>query len=283
MIRNKKVQRTIRWISSSINAAAYVSPQFAGRMAFDVFCRPIGGGINEKNKSFLATAQRHTLKAHGYDVRVYEWPGNGPTVLLAHGWASNSGRWRYWLPALQEAGFRVLALDAPAHGESGSKRFHMLHYAGFIKSVLDHFTVDMAVGHSVGAASLILQQCYTNPPAAIKKLVLMAPPSELKSMTRDYFKIMQYNSRTKKGYEKFFKQKFGFAVNDFSIAGLAHAFPYPALVIHDPDDTVTVFDEGRLIAQALPMGRFMATKNKDHHLYGPDVIEAAVAFLLENR
>jgi len=48
--------------------------------------------------------------------------GNGPLVLLLHGFPEHWGSWRYQIPALAEAGFRVVAPDLRGYGESDKPR-----------------------------------------------------------------------------------------------------------------------------------------------------------------
>ncbi|XP_028255549.1 bifunctional epoxide hydrolase 2 [Parambassis ranga] len=62
--------------------------------------------------------------SHGYvtirpGVRThYVEAGSGPPVLLCHGFPESWYSWRYQIPALAAAGFRVLALDMKGYGES---------------------------------------------------------------------------------------------------------------------------------------------------------------------
>uniref|UniRef100_A0A3B5LC91 AB hydrolase-1 domain-containing protein n=1 Tax=Xiphophorus couchianus TaxID=32473 RepID=A0A3B5LC91_9TELE len=62
--------------------------------------------------------------SHGYvtlrpGVRThYVEMGSGPPVLLCHGFPESWYSWRYQIPALAAAGFRVLALDMKGYGES---------------------------------------------------------------------------------------------------------------------------------------------------------------------
>ncbi|XP_042790860.1 bifunctional epoxide hydrolase 2 isoform X2 [Panthera leo] len=44
--------------------------------------------------------------------------GSGPAVCLCHGFPESWFSWRYQIPALAQAGFRVLALDMKGYGES---------------------------------------------------------------------------------------------------------------------------------------------------------------------
>ncbi|XP_073683744.1 bifunctional epoxide hydrolase 2 [Garra rufa] len=62
--------------------------------------------------------------SHGYvtikpGVRShYVDMGDGPPVLLCHGFPESWFSWRYQIPALVDAGFRVLALDMKGYGDS---------------------------------------------------------------------------------------------------------------------------------------------------------------------
>uniref|UniRef100_A0A671SR03 Bifunctional epoxide hydrolase 2 n=1 Tax=Sinocyclocheilus anshuiensis TaxID=1608454 RepID=A0A671SR03_9TELE len=62
--------------------------------------------------------------SHGYvnikpGVRIhYVDLGDGPPVLMCHGFPESWFSWRYQIPALANAGFRVLALDMKGYGDS---------------------------------------------------------------------------------------------------------------------------------------------------------------------
>lgn len=47
--------------------------------------------------------------------------GEGPTVVLLHGFPENWWSWRYQLPALAQAGFRVIAPDLRGYGETDKR------------------------------------------------------------------------------------------------------------------------------------------------------------------
>ena len=61
---------------------------------------------------------RHRLIAtNGVRLHVVE-AGEGPTVLLIHGFPESWYSWRYQLPALAQAGYRAVALDVRGYGRS---------------------------------------------------------------------------------------------------------------------------------------------------------------------
>jgi len=60
-----------------------------------------------------------TISANGIDLFVRE-QGDGPLVLLCHGWPELSYSWRHQIPALAEAGFHVVAPDMRGYGQSSA-------------------------------------------------------------------------------------------------------------------------------------------------------------------
>ncbi|MGC2781768.1 MAG: alpha/beta hydrolase [Bradyrhizobium sp.] len=57
------------------------------------------------------------IKANGIDLFVRE-QGEGPLVVLCHGWPELSYSWRHQIPALAAAGYRVAAPDMRGFGQS---------------------------------------------------------------------------------------------------------------------------------------------------------------------
>ena len=61
----------------------------------------------------------HRLTLAGFDTRALELEGDGPPLVLLHGWADSADTWRLVLDRLARAGRRALALDMPGFGEAG--------------------------------------------------------------------------------------------------------------------------------------------------------------------
>jgi pimeloyl-ACP methyl ester carboxylesterase len=83
--------------------------------------------------------------------------GAGPTIVLLHGGLGNSGNWSRQLPALIEAGFRVLLIDTRGHGRSSrdARPFTYQLLASDVRAVMDALAIDKAaiVGWSDGACT----------------------------------------------------------------------------------------------------------------------------------
>ena len=84
--------------------------------------------------------------------------GTGVPVVLLHGWPDSGELWRHQVPALVDAGYRVIAPDLRGFGDSGkpaeTAAYSMRHLVGDVVGLLDALDIDRAhlVGHDWGAA-----------------------------------------------------------------------------------------------------------------------------------
>ena len=60
-----------------------------------------------------------TISANGIELFVLE-QGQGPLVVLCHGWPELSYSWRHQIPAIAAAGFHVVAPDMRGFGRSSA-------------------------------------------------------------------------------------------------------------------------------------------------------------------
>ena len=92
---------------------------------------------------------------HGFEV---EDAGDGPAVVLLHGWPDSHHLWRAQLPALHAASFRTIAPDQRGMGESYApeavEEFGLPALVGDVVGVMDALGVERAhvVGHDWGGA-----------------------------------------------------------------------------------------------------------------------------------
>ena len=124
----------------------------------------------------LVTAQARSLSVGGVELR-YEVTGQGPVVVLLHGWALDRRSWDFLVPALDPR-FTVVSLDRRGFGESGSSADLSLE-PGDVAAILDDLRVERAVvvGHSQGAASAL--RFALDRPERVEALVLYGsgPPA----------------------------------------------------------------------------------------------------------
>ena len=84
-------------------------------------------------------------------------PQTAPTVCITHSLASDGGSWAEQMPALLQAGFRVLRIDMRGHGGSDPVPgdYTMADLAGDVATVLDALSIARVhyIGLSIGRPS----------------------------------------------------------------------------------------------------------------------------------
>jgi pimeloyl-ACP methyl ester carboxylesterase len=107
-------------------------------------------------------------------------PGNGTPVILLHGFPEFHFGWRKQIPALAEAGFRVIVPDQRGYNLSdkpaGVSAYDVDILAKDILGLFDHFEIQKAllVGHDWGAA--VAWTVALNFPGRLEKLVILNVP-----------------------------------------------------------------------------------------------------------
>jgi len=125
----------------------------------------------------------------GYINAVIE--GEGPLVVLVHGFPEGAWAWRHQLPALAAAGYRAVAIDVRGYGESfvpeGVEAYRMLAHVADNVAVLDALEADTAVvighdwGSPIAAASAQLR------PDRFTAVALLGVPYQPRSATPPQF------------------------------------------------------------------------------------------------
>ncbi|TDT42700.1 pimeloyl-ACP methyl ester carboxylesterase [Streptomyces sp. BK208] len=100
--------------------------------------------------------QHRTVEVNGLRLHLVE-EGEGPLVLLLHGFPEFWYAWRHQLRPLAEAGFRVVAPDQRGYGDSdrpaAPEAYSVLHLAGDVVGLIRALGEERAVvaGHDWGA------------------------------------------------------------------------------------------------------------------------------------
>jgi pimeloyl-ACP methyl ester carboxylesterase len=97
-----------------------------------------------------------TLAVNGIEMFLLE-QGEGPLVVLCHGWPELSYSWRHQIPALAAAGFHVVAPDMRGFGRTSApaevEAYSIFHTAGDMVALVAELGEKQAmiVGHDWGA------------------------------------------------------------------------------------------------------------------------------------
>jgi len=268
----------IKCVGFSLNILSYILPKYTYNKAFQIFTTPRKGKLTQKQELFLNTAQQKIIRFNNNTIQTYYWRGKKETILLAHGWESNSFRWKKLIKTLHKQDYNIVTLDAPAHGKSGSQFFNAVLYSEFINSVAAHYKPQIIIGHSVGGmATIFFQNKYQN--KALKKIILLGAPSEFITIYKNYIVMLGYNKRIEKGLNQIAINRFGHEPAYFSSAKFVKNITSHGLIIHDTEDAIVSFKEAELIAANFKNSKLIATTGQGHGLKSKIINDKIVSFI----
>ena len=265
-------------VGAILNSIGIFNSKLASRLALLVFSKPRKGKLTTYANSFLDTANKSTLYYNDFAIQIYQWKGPKETILLAHGWESNSSRWRNEIKKLQKEGYDIIALDAPAHGGSGSDTFNAILYSEFINVVSQKFKPTIFLGHSVGAMAIIFflhKQTYSE----AKKIVLLGAPSTFTGIMERYKKMMGYSKTIDNGIDRNIELTFGHPPSYYSTAKLIKNINSHGLIFHDKRDPIIPYKDALEIDLHFKNATLISTKGLGHSLKGNYVSDEIIKFL----
>ena len=267
-------------IGLKINVISLISPKLAGNLALTIFSTPLRGKIKEHEIDFLDTAFREELMHEDHPIMTYRWLGENKTILLAHGWESNAARWKPLIEHLNTQDYNVIALDAPAHGSSGSKRFNAILYSEFINVAVNKFNPDVIIGHSVGGmATVFYQHKYQNP--NIDKLVLLGAPSNFTDVFNRYVDMMGYNKKVDQRMGQIVKNRYGYYPDYFSAAEFSKSISTQGLIIHDERDRIIPYEDAKHYETHYANAKLITTQGFGHSLNNDTITAHINSFITE--
>lgn len=267
------------WYRRSFQLIGQAAPSVASSWAMNLFFTPSRIRVSAEARAALSRGQRFSFDSRYGKVAGWSW-GTGAPVLLAHGWSGHSGQMAGIAEALVTAGYRAIAVDMPAHGESEGKRASLVHFADAMADASRLFgPFHGVVAHSLGAGGTML--ALKRGSLRVERVVFIAPPAELESfwarfrrgigVTPNIWREMRQKS------ENWLKLSF----EDIIPLRVAVSLTAPLLIVHDQDDREIPIDEARSLRAVWPGAELHETKKLGHVriLRDPDVIQRIVHFL----
>lgn len=268
----------IKSIGNLLNASSYISSNFAANKALKLFATPRKGSYINSQEAVIDSAVVERLAFENLEITTYRWSGRNKTILLAHGWESNAARWEYILEDLKAQDYNIIALDAPAHGNSGSNQFNAILYSEFINVVAKKFEPEVLIGHSVGGmASIFCLHNYDLP--SVKKLISLGAPAHFTGVFSRYKEMMGYNKRVSDGLEKIVVERFGKSTDYFSASNFTKDFKAEGLIIHDKKDKIIPYNDALLFEKSYTNGKLLTTKGFGHGLKDKSITPKIIKFI----
>jgi pimeloyl-ACP methyl ester carboxylesterase len=258
-----------------------MSVPLAGWVAFRMFLTPARRRVEASDVPVLAQARRRHLRAGAHRFVAWQWGDTAPWVVLLHGWGSHAARFGNFIGPLRAAGFSVIGIDAPAHGESPGRQSDLPRFRDCLAEVLrTHSPVHAVVGHSLGGGAVltVLAETEEHHP---QRICLVGVPSDMDYILESFMMMLALKRATRDDIRQRFQKRFGRSAKDVSVAAAAPRVRMPVLIVHDEDDNVAPISQAVAMASAIPSATIWRTKGLGHSgaLRDPTTITQIVEFL----
>jgi pimeloyl-ACP methyl ester carboxylesterase len=231
-------------------------------------------------EEYLKNADKFEIVVNQKNIQCWKW-GSGPTVIFVHGWNGKGIQFLPFLKKFREAGYSVLTLDLPGHGESEGKYSNYFEISDTVRALLNQNVrsdIMGIVGHSLGAAAIInaLDKESLSIPA-----VLIAPALRLKEMLEYAFFSHGIPPKVFYGLIKDFEMRMGYNLSSDNPINLVTKQSLPALIIHDQSDKITPFKDSAEASVLVPSLQLISTSGLGHRriLFDDEVIQETFQYI----
>jgi hypothetical protein len=212
-------------------------------------------------------------------IAAWRW-GEGPTVLLVHGWEGRGSQLGAFIEPLIDAGMSVVTFDAPGHGDSAGRQLYLTDAADAIGAVVARIgPVHGIIAHSFGAPGVLLSHQRHGVDAA--RNVFIAPNVLIDDAVFRFTQLMQLGGRERTLLEDRLATDSGLHPSSLTIENLVGDRDAALLVLHDDGDRDVLPIHGRRLVQTWPSARLITTDGLGHRriLRDPGVIAGAITFV----
>lgn len=265
-------------------AAGHVSERLAAPAAsalwFTPWRVPVGDRERIRRAGWLSSTEPVSVPAAGIDLAGFA-AGEGPTVLLVHGWGEQAASLGAFIGPLVAAGHRVVGVDLPGHGESGNGGTDLYSLARALREVAGSLEARAVVAHSMGAAETVMA---LRDGLELDAVALLAPAVRLEHAFAQFVRTFRLPPKASAALARVIERRFGAGVWEEAAADrAARDLGVPALVVHDRDDPQIAHSDAELLAAAWPGARLVLTEGLGHSrlLRDADVVSQVRAFLTD--
>lgn len=219
--------------------------------------------------------------------------GEGPSVLLAHGWGSRAAHLATFVGPLRAAGCRVLTADLPGHGASGVGPSDGYRFQQGIAALAHAASPDgrvlAVVAHSLSAmaTAMALTAAGGQDGLTADRVAVVAGSARLEATAQRWCAACGLDAPARAAFLHGMAARFGADVwdrtaGDVLARGLSGV---TALVVHDRRDEEVPFAEAENFAASWPGARLAATDGLGHRriLRHVPTADAVSAFVVGHR
>ncbi|WP_444915534.1 alpha/beta fold hydrolase [Microbulbifer sp. TRSA007] len=269
----------LKIIQGIMQLTGRLSPKLSANIAMYIASRPRRYPDSEREKAQLAQARKITYRgALGTENTAWSW-GEGPVVILCHGWEAKAAKMATMAMAIAEQGFQAVAIDATAHGHSGGKVCNFDIMAKDIYSLASQFSEIFAVvGHSMGGMMTmrarefgLKAQCYA----------VLGSPSAPLPILEIMTNLLKVSSETTEICQDKIADQIGYSWQELLQCKMYTPEETPLLMIYDTEDDEVPIFHGERIHKTWPAAEMIKISGVGHRkiVWDTSVVESVTDFL----
>ena len=212
------------------------------------FFKPMSYALTPLESQYLENGTSFHIRVHEKKVRCWKW-GRGPEILFVHGWNGRGVNFAYFFNALIDAGYSVIAYDAPAHGDSDGQFTNYFELTDTVRAFFDPsngFNIQGIIAYSIGASAAI--NCISKEKPSIDT-VLIAPALKLKELLFNHF---NHHGVPKIVYQSLIaelERYYGYDLHQDNPYDLAKTIAAKMLIVHDKDDRTIPYMVSKILSE----------------------------------
>ncbi|WP_010223242.1 alpha/beta fold hydrolase [Pseudomonas donghuensis] len=264
---------TLSWIRSVNGTLGHLAPEHVARKMRRAFMTPRNRPPRDWELPLLARAERITLR---FGLSALRW-GQGPTVLLMHGWEGRPTQFAHLIDSLVDAGYTAVALEGPAHGHSPGNEANVVLFArALLEAAAELPPLKAVVGHSMGGASMLLALQWG---LRAEVAVSIAAPAQLLGVIRGFARHLGMPARARAAFIRQIERDVGVQISRLDVSG--YQLELPGLIVHAEDDQLVPVDESDAIHRSWFDSRLLRLPDGGHLrvLADPQLREGVLALL----
>jgi pimeloyl-ACP methyl ester carboxylesterase len=252
------------------------------KKTYQAFFSPARYEEKSSEREVIDWGNNYRIPFEDGELAITTWGSSGPGILLMHGWGGARAQMTGFVDSLLFAGYRVVAYDQPAHGESDGKMTNLLEIAPSMDLIAkQEGPFHAIIAHSFGTlitSYALVERNFTSP----AKLVYLGAFNQLLESLPRFQVIAGLPDELMDGFRALLYENFSREVlESITNEKLTPRIHIPALMFHDATDNVTPVEDSRTIARVWKHAQYIETEGLGHRgaLQSKSIHEQVVNFL----
>jgi pimeloyl-ACP methyl ester carboxylesterase len=251
----------------------------ANRIVAFLFFSPIRFKAPQKEKEVSEQAEKKIIISDGKKIQTYLW-GEGPTVLMTHGWSGRGTQFRKFIKPFNDAGYQVVSFDGPAHGKSEGSNTNVTEFHDVIRQLeISNGPFAATIGHSFGGVANLYAHVRG---VHTEKMIMIATPTISDDIIKESVRKLNGSPARGEYLKKYIYKRFGIHFEDVSVLKLMEEVnDTDLLAIHDVEDKDVPISHPEALLSKYPKANLIKTEGLGHLriLKSPDVVQHCLNYI----